>query len=618
MVSSDYQIDFADLNSASSKNKANSNLFNVAAYRERVRTSKMVARFKLEGLAPSGTVGSIAITAGYCMIGNSIVRCEGASAQSLTANQYFYVTTLGVLAKTDTTTLPLTSCTGFPICMNSGGTLLDIQVKFDWYSQQFLGNHKIIGNDEITGSLTLGGNSLVGGTLGVTGLATFTNKIQINDITPSTDKDTGALIVEGGVGVEGAINAGGAVKASNIASGASISGVNTVDATIGDFGSTPDAKGMSVSGQAISLQPTDMTHPGAITTGTQFIAGEKTFTGKIKTSGGAASSSVATGDIVASGGIGVGGAGWFGGLGNFGGSLTVASTLSALGISTAGASRVSLGTHVVVITSLEEWEGLALTSGYIYILGSFTSTLAKAINVQVTIVGAGKDITSVKLSSIYAGCFISGVKITPSTSISIGTNTTFDRCEFTMGANVLTISGNYCTIMNSNITSSACALNGSWYNAIYISGTFTSITHCTFVFTYTNTVNYNAAINITGTNVSICYCSIEATVSLATYGQFTAINTTGAHCTTEHNYIHVNTGASTHAESGAFEASTTSNVNFNFNRILIDAGEWKFAYRYRTGTGYYNKILGNYTDAPYLFVDSGSTGTFVAYNSPWA
>lgn len=59
---------------------------------------------------------------------------------------------------------------------------------------------------------------------------------------------------------------------------------NTVDVTIAAFGSSPDAKGITISGQAIALQPADATHPGAITTGTQSFAGAKTFTGAISAS----------------------------------------------------------------------------------------------------------------------------------------------------------------------------------------------------------------------------------------------------------------------------------------------------------------------------------------------
>jgi hypothetical protein len=60
------------------------------------------------------------------------------------------------------------------------------------------------------------GNTAVGGTLGVTGA------VSLNNVTESTNKDTGSLIVEGGVGIEKNLHVGGA---------ATITGVTTVSDT---------------------------------------------------------------------------------------------------------------------------------------------------------------------------------------------------------------------------------------------------------------------------------------------------------------------------------------------------------------------------------------------------
>lgn len=62
---------------------------------------------------------------------------------------------------------------------------------------------------------------------------------------------------------------------------AAVDAANSADVTIGAFGSTPDAKGASLAGQVLTLQPADATHPGAVTTGTQTFAGDKTFTGNV-------------------------------------------------------------------------------------------------------------------------------------------------------------------------------------------------------------------------------------------------------------------------------------------------------------------------------------------------
>lgn len=55
--------------------------------------------------------------------------------------------------------------------------------------------------------------------------------------------------------------------------------------TVGAFGSSPDAKGASLSGTTLTMQPADATHPGEVTTGAQTFAGAKsvdsTFTSTV-------------------------------------------------------------------------------------------------------------------------------------------------------------------------------------------------------------------------------------------------------------------------------------------------------------------------------------------------
>lgn len=50
---------------------------------------------------------------------------------------------------------------------------------------------------------------------------------------------------------------------------------------LGAFGSTPNAKGASVSGSTLTLQPADGTHPGLVSTTTQTFGGAKTFSSTI-------------------------------------------------------------------------------------------------------------------------------------------------------------------------------------------------------------------------------------------------------------------------------------------------------------------------------------------------
>ncbi len=95
------------------------------------------------------------------------------------------------------------------------------------------------------------------------------------DTTQSTDKDTGAIVTEGGLGVEKNINAGGDIGGSNL------SGTNTGDVTLGTVGNVPNAEGSSIAGQVLTLQPADGTFAGLMTAVAQTFAGIKTFGAKI-------------------------------------------------------------------------------------------------------------------------------------------------------------------------------------------------------------------------------------------------------------------------------------------------------------------------------------------------
>lgn len=67
----------------------------------------------------------------------------------------------------------------------------------------------------------------------------------------------------------------GTVTATNL------SGSNTGDVTLGAFGSTPDAKGATLSGQNLVVQPADASHPGSVSIGSQTFGGAKTFSGVV-------------------------------------------------------------------------------------------------------------------------------------------------------------------------------------------------------------------------------------------------------------------------------------------------------------------------------------------------
>lgn len=82
-----------------------------------------------------------------------------------------------------------------------------------------------------------------------------------------------------GVVTAGAQTIGGNKTFSGSISASNLSGTNSGDITLTAVGSSPDANGATLSGQALTLQPADATHPGVVTTGTQTLAGDKTLSG---------------------------------------------------------------------------------------------------------------------------------------------------------------------------------------------------------------------------------------------------------------------------------------------------------------------------------------------------
>lgn len=86
----------------------------------------------------------------------------------------------------------------------------------------------------------------------------------------SLDAITGAITLVAGSGITITDNSG--AKTITIAS------TSTGDVTLSAFGSTPNANGASLTGQALTLQPASASFPGGVSTTTQSFAGAKTFT----------------------------------------------------------------------------------------------------------------------------------------------------------------------------------------------------------------------------------------------------------------------------------------------------------------------------------------------------
>jgi hypothetical protein len=81
----------------------------------------------------------------------------------------------------------------------------------------------------------------------IAGIKTFINQLILSDTTQSTDKDTGSLVTEGGIGVEKNINAGGNIAAVGTLAGSNLSGTNTGDVTVTDT----DTIDLTLTGQAL-------------------------------------------------------------------------------------------------------------------------------------------------------------------------------------------------------------------------------------------------------------------------------------------------------------------------------------------------------------------------------
>ncbi len=94
------------------------------------------------------------------------------------------------------------------------------------------------------------------------------------------DGTTGKVLQDSGATIDNAGN----LTATNF-SGSS-SGTNTGNVTLTNVGASPSADGATLSGQALTLQPADATHPGLVTTGSQTLAGSKSFSGVLNADGG--------------------------------------------------------------------------------------------------------------------------------------------------------------------------------------------------------------------------------------------------------------------------------------------------------------------------------------------
>ena len=84
---------------------------------------------------------------------------------------------------------------------------------------------------------------------------------------------------------------------------ANLTGSNTGDVTLTAFGSVPNANAASLSGQALTLQPADATNPGGVSIGAQTFAGNKTFNNNLIVIGSTTLATSLTGPLKATAGL---------------------------------------------------------------------------------------------------------------------------------------------------------------------------------------------------------------------------------------------------------------------------------------------------------------------------
>lgn len=90
------------------------------------------------------------------------------------------------------------------------------------------------------------------------------NSVITGYVETSADRNSWNLKAPNSAGIATITPGAGGITIAGSISGTS-SGTNTGDVTIGTFGASPDTKGATISGQTLTLQPADASHPGAIT-----------------------------------------------------------------------------------------------------------------------------------------------------------------------------------------------------------------------------------------------------------------------------------------------------------------------------------------------------------------
>ncbi len=200
---------------------------------------------------------------------------------------------------------------------------------------------------------------------------------------------TGNILIGGGSGSTGCTitNSTGALACTAGITGSNLSGTNTGDITLSAIGATPNANGATLTGQVLNLEPASAAFGGVVTTGTQTLAGAKTFsslltgTAGLTISGGTASintagtSNTAIGNatgtfaLTSNGGLNV----------TTGGALTGVASIDTIGVTATALSFTGAGT----ITS-NTTNALTLDSGTTGAVNIGTGANAKTVTLGTT------------------------------------------------------------------------------------------------------------------------------------------------------------------------------------------------------------------------------------------
>ena len=244
----------------------------------------------------------------------------------------------------------------------------------------------VTGNTTLGGTLGVTGNSNLSGTLAVTGAATFSSTGSFADnVTMANQKQMRFSEATGGGSNYVAIQAPAALGAdytltlpdddgnngevlttngSGVLSWTAVT-TGTVNA-VGNFGSTPNTKGMTISSGNINLEPADATNPGSVSTGTQTFAGAKTF------SGAASFSSAGTGLAVTN-------------------NATVGGTLGVTGNTTVGGTLAVTGATTVSSIKYNDGQG---TPNTVTVQAPSTVTTSYTLKWPTAVGGASQVLTT--------------------------------------------------------------------------------------------------------------------------------------------------------------------------------------------------------------------------------